>query len=512
MQSRLAGASRPEMPGKMPGLRGWEFAMTVMVLSIVFLPAVSWSQNEKALELRVRGFQAQQRGSIDEAIDLYKKAAEADPAYATPHNDLGILYEDQGKLTDAEREYLAATALDPNYAGAYTNIASLYDRQGRLEESLTMWRRRAQMGDAGDRWRKQAEERIADLEAQKTVQAPAAPDRPFGAAGPSGRPPLDQAASSGGGGADQDQLSMAEQIAQMIVQEQEAKGGGSAPAPVGYTTVRLAPPGSGAAAPTPSGDWYQRTKEAQEDLLHEEEEVSKLGPEVHAKYLLGRAKLSIAANDYQRAIELLDKARQLDPDEILIDKLYHEAREKQIEAGIARSTVDAAVYNRRKMMDVEGKWFPPKPEEVEPFDSSKYIVKGSEKSAARLELERKAKQVVPSIDFTDAKLKDVVEFLAVANDINIIVDEAAVPADERVTVHLKNIPLVEALDIILRTKGLKYRPEENIIWITSAERLLEEDLEVRVYDVQDLVGKLYDFPSKPFDFEKFVEPEKKTTS
>ena len=70
---------------------------------------------------------------------------------------------------------------------------------------------------------------------------------------------------------------------------------------------------------------------------------------------------------------------------------------------------------------------------------------------------------------------------------------------------MKNIPIDEALDIILRTKGLKYRLEENIIWITTEERLLEEDLEVRVYDVQDLVGKIYDFPSEPFDFEKFIE-------
>ena len=71
--------------------------------------------------------------------------------------------------------------------------------------------------------------------------------------------------------------------------------------------------------------------------------------------------------------------------------------------------------------------------------------------------------------------------------------------------HLKNIPLIEALDIILRTKGLKYRFEENIIWITTEEKLLEEDLTVRVYDVQDLVGKLFDFPSTPFDFKTNLE-------
>ncbi len=462
----------------------------VAILISTFFTSASSAQKEESLELRVRGFQAQQRGSIDEAVDLYEQAAKADPEYATPHNDLGILYEDQGKLGDAEREYLAATALDPNYSAVYTNLASLYDRQGRLEESLPFWKRRAQMGDEGDRWRKQAGERVSELEAQKTARTPSLP-----------------AASADAG--DPDKIAMAEQIARMIVQEQEAKGGVSTTAPVGYTTVKIASDGQD--APT-SGDWYKKTDEAEKDQAHEEEEVAKLGPEVHAKFLLGRAKLAIAARDYQKAIDLLEKARQLDPDEMLTDKLYEEAREKQIEDDIARSSIDSAVYNRRKIMEVEKKWFPPRPEPVEPFDSSKYIVKGSEKSPDRLELERKAKQIVPSIDFTDAKLKDVVEFLAVSNDINIIVDEASVPTDERVTVHLKNIPLVEALDIILRTKGLKYRLEENIIWITSAERLLEEDLEVRVYDVQDLVGKLYDFPSEPFDFEKFVDTKKKTTA
>ena len=98
-----------------------------------------------------------------------------------------------------------------------------------------------------------------------------------------------------------------------------------------------------------------------------------------------------------------------------------------------------------------------------------------------------------------------IEFLAVSNDINIVIDETVVPKSETVTIHLKSIPLDEALDIILRTKGLKYRFEENIVWITTEEKLLEEDLVVRVYDVQDLVGKLFDFPSIPFDFKANID-------
>lgn len=51
-----------------------------------------------------------------------------------------------------------------------------------------------------------------------------------------------------------------------------------------------------------------------------------------------------------------------------------------------------------------------------------------------------------------------------------------------VTIRLRDIPLVEALDVILRTKGLNFRIEDHFIWITAEEKLaVEGELVTRTY-------------------------------
>lgn len=222
------------------------------------------------------------------------------------------------------------------------------------------------------------------------------------------------------------------------------------------------------------------------------------------KAMMKQAKIAIKQDRFQDAIKRLEDAKQVPgADTLKIDEMIKDARSKEIDMELAKAAMTADVYKKNQLVAVENAWLPPTPEIVESAATQDYAT--PTKSKARVALEEKAKQIIPSIDFNDAQLKEVVEFLAVSNDINIVIDETVVPRNETVTIHLKNIPLEEALDIILRTKGLKYRFEENIIWITTEEKLLEEDLEVRVYDVQDLVGKLFDFPSVPFDFKANLE-------
>lgn len=469
-----------------------------------------FADESEAIELRTRGYEAQQRGDLEEAEKLYKKAIKADASYAAPHNDLGVIYEQEGDAKKAERSYQEAIRLNPNYPAAYTNLGLLYESQGRDAEALDVWKRRAELGAGDDPWRDRARDKVAAIE--KRLGAPLAP---------TSAPPVPASIEKERAKALEAELTRAappQPAPPQPAPPQPPRGerfeqvvGGKA-----YTTVKFTPPRppGGPAPAGPEGgerearrgnDWYVRTPQAQSDRAFAEEEEWHLSPETRANAFLLRAQAAIEAKDYQRAIDLLGKARALDPDNVQIEKVYWKARESQIEEDIVRASIDSRVHNRRKIMDVEKAWFPPVPDAVPPFDRGRYIYKGVEKSEARKKLEERSRQVIPAIDFTEAQLKDVIEFLAVSNDINIVLDEKVVPPAETVTVHLKDMPLIEALDIILRTKGLKYRFEENIVWITTAERLLEEDLEVRAYDVQDLVGKLHDFPSEPFDFEKFIQ-------
>lgn len=152
---------------------------------LFFQPAVNSSYiyavdvlgvSSEAEEYRTKGYEAQQRGDIDNAIEWYQKAAGMKPGYASPHNDLGILYETKGWLDRAEAEYEKALALDPNYKEVYTNLALLYERKGELEKAAFYWMKRYKLGNPNDPWNREAKNRLEKLGLiDKTEQqAPAA--------------------------------------------------------------------------------------------------------------------------------------------------------------------------------------------------------------------------------------------------------------------------------------------------------------------------------------------------
>ncbi|MFQ5636008.1 MAG: tetratricopeptide repeat protein [Gammaproteobacteria bacterium] len=127
-------------------------------------PAGATSRYERAL-----GFM--DAGEDERAVAAFERIAEAYPAYAGPHvnlgiihgrngrpdaalrelqravdvcsgcaaayNQLGIVQRQQGRFTEAEQAYLAAIEANPDYALAYFNLGVLYELyQGRLELAL----------------------------------------------------------------------------------------------------------------------------------------------------------------------------------------------------------------------------------------------------------------------------------------------------------------------------------------------------------------------------------------
>ena len=88
-----------------------------------------------------------------------------------------------------------------------------------------------------------------------------------------------------------------------------------------------------------------------------------------------------------------------------------------------------------------------------------------------------------SIEFINTPLRDIISFLQEKSKMNIFLDKD-VP-DTNVNIKLNDVPLSVILDYIL-PKGLGYVVKDNIVHITV------EPLELRVYDVRDLLINLED--------------------
>ncbi len=121
------------------------------------------SLRDQAVGFRLEAYELQQRGDLEGAVGTYQKAIGLDPTYATPHNDLGIVFEQLGDDNAAEREYLQAVALDPQYLGAHTNLALLYERLGQRDKAIVHWLKRYQLGEPHDPWTVHAEQRLLAL-------------------------------------------------------------------------------------------------------------------------------------------------------------------------------------------------------------------------------------------------------------------------------------------------------------------------------------------------------------
>lgn len=198
--------------------------------------------------------------------------------------------------------------------------------------------------------------------------------------------------------------------------------------------------------------------------------------------------------DPKKALRYLTAAKSIDPARArYIDDLIAQVEAKRVE----KFEEDSEVMKERMLADVEKVWTTPSIKDLE----AKIPTKKKEGEGLDEELKKKLDKKVKVVDFNNASLRDAVKNLSEMTGINIVLDEHALAGimPEGITIYLADITLPEALEIILKTSGLKYRLEKNYILVTTPDKLVDESSTVRVYDVQDIVGKLYDFSAEKLD-------------
>src|SRR6185436_3663321 len=95
----------------------------------------------EALRLFQSAYEAQMRGELDEAADLYKQSIEAFPT-AEAHTFLGWTYSFMGLTDEAIAECQLAIDVDPDFGNPYNDIGAYLIERGDLRGALP-WLRRA---------------------------------------------------------------------------------------------------------------------------------------------------------------------------------------------------------------------------------------------------------------------------------------------------------------------------------------------------------------------------------
>lgn len=123
----------------------------------------STEQIKKAIELRNKALETQNKGNYFEAMKVLSEAISLYPQYAQAYCDMGILYEAFGIKKDAEIIYLKALEIDPGCLNAYTNLALLYESMQDFSKAAYYWKKRAELGSPNDKWTQKAKEKLLAL-------------------------------------------------------------------------------------------------------------------------------------------------------------------------------------------------------------------------------------------------------------------------------------------------------------------------------------------------------------
>ncbi len=220
-----------------------------------------------------------------------------------------------------------------------------------------------------------------------------------------------------------------------------------------------------------------------------EKEETAVENEKKAGSLIERGIIYFRQGEYNRAIEVWQKVLNLvpgnHPDYDRAESCIHTAEVCRIKQEQKDAISRKDISERSAIAGVTESWIRPRRKKAKVEEEAAE----EEEVAARTRLEEKAKQIV-SVHFENAHIRSVLRYLSEISGVNIVLDESVFPSageileeqtSPRVTIDLDDLPLIEALTVILRAKNLAYRMEENLIWITTHERMARERLVTKIY-------------------------------
>jgi type IV pilus assembly protein PilQ len=91
-----------------------------------------------------------------------------------------------------------------------------------------------------------------------------------------------------------------------------------------------------------------------------------------------------------------------------------------------------------------------------------------------------------SMEFRDAEIKDVLRAVGQAANLNMIVSDAV---SGKVSLSIKDVDIWSALESILKTKGLTYVRDGNMVRVLAVSEARDNDMETRVFPLQNAKSK-----------------------
>ncbi|GAB4186323.1 MAG: hypothetical protein Kow00105_00830 [Phycisphaeraceae bacterium] len=215
---------------------------------------------------------------------------------------------------------------------------------------------------------------------------------------------------------------------------------------------------------------------------------------------------------YDQALDLLDQALFLDPNDVAVNaikemieeaKILVESREIRRRRDLARARQsninDETAIPYEEIMTYPADWPQITYTRLAGLDENAGETEADRETANRL------KQAVP-INFEANRLANVIDYLRNTTGANFFVnwpvlEAAGVDQDTLITLNLTNVPAEQALELVLRQVGSEFDPIgysiiDGIVTISTV-RDLSRTTDTRVYDIRDLLVQVPNFTNAP---------------
>ena len=215
---------------------------------------------------------------------------------------------------------------------------------------------------------------------------------------------------------------------------------------------------------------------------------------------------------YEDALNILDRMREVDPEDPAILEKIKMTSEKKLEAWRHKSQmerIEQEQYHYAGNIEQMTPWYP----------VAKYPDNWKELSDRRLKAVEKAQitekpgdrkvrqqleETVVSFTFNEQPVMEALDFLQTLGNVNIVPDRSKFEdPNKTITLKLTNVSLETAIKLLTEQLGLKWIIRDGIVFISDEEGI-KRPPETNAYDVRDLLADIPNFSGPTFELQNIA--------
>ena len=122
------------------------------------------------------------------------------------------------------------------------------------------------------------------------------------------------------------------------------------------------------------------------------------------------------------------------------------------------------------------------------------LVLALQKDPAQAEAEAKLSNLKISLDFKDAPLETVVDYLREIADLNLFIDRKVADKQIKVSLKVTEISLKSAFALTLKPHECGTMFKDGVLMIMTKEDIADRTIKMQIFDCRDILHPIQDFP------------------